>query len=552
MKLNFTSLTLVAALFAGTAMAQSTKQFDESNSYLDRFENLKKSTSDQKAVEGNLVAADGYLADATLDIPFVFTLTNEDGEWVDSLSITFPDGFTINSVSNDDVFFAFDNPNFDDEAFNGIDGSTITWGDNDNSFGGIASPGPTSDGVYTFSVNVTVDAGLSGDQSGVFFASGDQFGANPADLSGTFTIPDGPQVSVYDIIENSDDHTTLEAALIAAELDGALSDLSADLTVFAPTDAAFAAIQSVVDELLLDPSGALVNVLLYHVVAGTALSGDLTDGQEVLTLHGESVTISIDGNVVSINDAEVTVADLIADNGVVHVIDAVLVPNSCVIANNPAIQDAFASFGGAPVAEDGVCPFNLFDGYQVWAGEIYGLDNCVEGTTYTFGLSGGSTGAWPATFVVVEVATGIVVASGVEDNSITWTCPADGSYNIIIQEEGTCGTQSENTGTDGGFPYTTCEDPLSSNDFVAFNNLSVYPNPSNSQFTVELELDATNDVTIDIVNIVGQVVKSVDLGTRSVGLNREYIDVNDLSEGIYFMNLTVGATHGTVKVQVVR
>jgi hypothetical protein len=48
------------------------------------------------------------------------------------------------------------------------------------------------------------------------------------------------------------------------------------------------------------------------------------------------------------------------------------------------------------------------------------------------------------------------------------------------------------------------------------------------------------------------VVKSIDLGTRSAGLNREYIDVNDLSEGIYFMNLTVGASQGTVKVQVVR
>jgi hypothetical protein len=55
-----------------------------------------------------------------------------------------------------------------------------------------------------------------------------------------------------------------------------------------------------------------------------------------------------------------------------------------------------------------------------------------------------------------------------------------------------------------------------------------------------------------VINVMGQVVKSVGLGTRSAGLNREYIDVNDLSEGIYFMNLTVGATQGTIKVQVVR
>jgi hypothetical protein len=98
----------------------------------------------------------------------------------------------------------------------------------------------------------------------------------------------------------------------------------------------------------------------------------------------------------------------------------------------------------------------------------------------------------------------------------------------------------------------TCGDPLSSTDFVLSNDLRVFPNPTNSQFTVDIELNAAENVTIDVINVMGQVVKSVGLGTRSAGLNREYIDVNDLSEGIYFMNLTVGATQGTIKVQVVR
>ncbi|HKL39315.1 MAG TPA: fasciclin domain-containing protein, partial [Cryomorphaceae bacterium] len=96
-------------------------------------------------------------------------------------------------------------------------------------------------------------------------------------------------------------------------------------------------------------------------------------------------------------------------------------------------------------------------------------------------------------------------------------------------------------------PTLSSVDNLSSVD-----DLSVFPNPTNNQFTLDLELNASERVTVDLVNIVGQVVKSVDLGTRSIGLNREYIDVNDLSEGIYFMNLTVGDTQGTVKVQVVR
>jgi uncharacterized surface protein with fasciclin (FAS1) repeats len=133
-------------------------------------------------------------------------------------------------------------------------------------------------------------------------------------------------ITVVDIIVNSPEHTTLEAAVIAA---GLADDLSGDgpFTVFAPTDAAFAALPAgVVDALLADPTGELASVLLYHVVSGTALSTDLTDGQMITTLLGEDITVTIDANGVMINDAMVIVADLIADNGVVHVIDAVLLP----------------------------------------------------------------------------------------------------------------------------------------------------------------------------------------------------------------------------------
>ncbi|MCZ4408942.1 fasciclin domain-containing protein [Cryomorphaceae bacterium 1068] len=547
MKLNFTSLTLVAALFAGTAMAQSTKHVDETYSIFNRFENAKKGTSEEKTVTGTLSTANGYEADMTLDIPFVLDITNLDDEWVDSLSITFPAGFTINSVSNDDVFFLFDDPNFDDEEFNGIDGQTVTWGDNDNNWGGIAAPG-----TYNFTINVTVDAGISGEQTGDFFASGDQFSDPAADLAGTFSIAEGAQTSVFSIIADSDDHNTLETALLASGLNAPLEDLEADLTVFAPTDAAFSAIQEVVDELLMDPTGALANVLLYHVVAGTALSGDLSDGQEVLTLQGETVTVAINGSVITINGAEVTMADIPADNGVVHVIDAVLVPSTCTVFAGGPYNDFTTAFGGAPVEENGVCPVNAIDAFENWASEGYIAADCVEGVTYEFGLQDGASGAWDPAFVIIDAATGEVIASETEGLSITWLCPADGDYIWIIQEEGLCGNQSDNTGTDNGFPYMTCTDPLSSTDFVLSNDLDVFPNPTNNQFTLDIELNASERVTVDLINIVGQVVKSVDLGTRSAGLNREYIDVNDLSEGIYFMNLTVGATQGTVKVQVVR
>jgi hypothetical protein len=97
--------------------------------------------------------------------------------------------------------------------------------------------------------------------------------------------------------------------------------------VFAPTDAAFAALPAgTLDALLADPSGQLTDILKYHVLSGKVLSTDLSDGLMATTLLGKDLKITINADGVFINEAKVTVADVMADNGVVHVIDAVLVP----------------------------------------------------------------------------------------------------------------------------------------------------------------------------------------------------------------------------------
>ena len=140
-------------------------------------------------------------------------------------------------------------------------------------------------------------------------------------------LPSLDPVSVYDIIAESPDHGILEAALIAAGLDAALDDAEAQLTVFAPTDEAFEALPpGTIEALLEDPQGLLTEILLYHVAGGVVNSADLVDGQVITTLLGQDVTVTINGDGVFINNAKVTVADLAADNGVVHVIDAVLIP----------------------------------------------------------------------------------------------------------------------------------------------------------------------------------------------------------------------------------
>lgn len=139
---------------------------------------------------------------------------------------------------------------------------------------------------------------------------------------------DTPQMpsSVVEIIVDSNVHTTLEAAVIAANLAGTLSG-TGPFTVFAPTDAAFAALPAgTLEDLLAEPSGLLTDILKYHVVGSKALSSSLSNGQMVSTLLGDNVTVTINADGVFINGAKVTIADIEAKNGVVHVIDAVLLP----------------------------------------------------------------------------------------------------------------------------------------------------------------------------------------------------------------------------------
>ena len=132
--------------------------------------------------------------------------------------------------------------------------------------------------------------------------------------------------SIYDIVSNSADHTTLKAAVDACGLDGVLSG-SGPFTLFAPTDAAFNALPSGTVAALLNNLPQLTDILKHHVVADSVMSGMLSNNQVVTTLLGTDVTVTISNGMVYIDNAMVTVADIVADNGVVHVIDAVLLPN---------------------------------------------------------------------------------------------------------------------------------------------------------------------------------------------------------------------------------
>ena len=131
--------------------------------------------------------------------------------------------------------------------------------------------------------------------------------------------------TIVDIASTTDGFSTVVAAIQAAGLTETLAG-EGPFTVFAPTDDAFASLpEGLVDALLLpENKDVLTKILTYHVVPGAVMAADVTDG-EVATVEGQNVTLSTaDG--VKINDATVVQADIVADNGVIHVIDAVIVP----------------------------------------------------------------------------------------------------------------------------------------------------------------------------------------------------------------------------------
>ena len=160
-----------------------------------------------------------------------------------------------------------------------------------------------------------------------------------SEMSGEKTVMVGgaPMYRTKNIVENavnSKDHTTLVSAVKAAGLVDTLSS-KGPFTVFAPTNAAFAKLPAGTVDTLVKPENkaTLTKILTYHVVPGKLNAADLTDGKKLKTVEGEELTIKKAGDKVMLVDAKggmstVTIADVNQSNGVIHVVDTVLMPAS--------------------------------------------------------------------------------------------------------------------------------------------------------------------------------------------------------------------------------
>ena len=145
--------------------------------------------------------------------------------------------------------------------------------------------------------------------------------------AGNYGNKDGNDI--VDTAVAAGDFTTLAAALQAGGLIGTLKS-DGPFTVFAPTDAAFAKLPAGTVESLLKPENKdqLVEILTYHVVPGKVKAADVVTMTSAPTANGEDLAIRVEGDSVFINDSRVVKTDIAASNGVIHVVDTVILPRS--------------------------------------------------------------------------------------------------------------------------------------------------------------------------------------------------------------------------------
>lgn len=181
----------------------------------------------------------------------------------------------------------------------------------------------TSRLIWIFVTAILASCASGGGQQEAATAAADSQTAGPGQSA---VVDDVSQKNVVGVAVASPDHTTLVTAVKAASLVDALSN-AGPFTVFAPTNEAFAKLPAGTVEGLLKPESkdALQNILQYHVAVAVFKTENLHDGQILGMVNGDNVKITVKDGKVQINGANI-IASVPASNGIVHVIDAVLLP----------------------------------------------------------------------------------------------------------------------------------------------------------------------------------------------------------------------------------
>ncbi len=391
----------------------------------------------------------------------------------------------------------------------------------------------------------------------------DSEGLEPGDHLATLTIvsndPNNPELpipltfrvkevipeTIVEIVEASEDHQILTTALNLSGLNAVLSE-PGPYTLFAPTDVAFNNLpDDLLDDLLDDPTGDLANILLYHAVEASALSGDLSDGQTITTILGDEVIVTINDDGVFINDAQVTVADLEAENGIVHVIDAVLIPPVVtvmdVIASSETHFYLTAAIDAAGLDEvlGGEGPFTVF------APVDNAFDDLPDGLLDD--LLDDPTGEL-TDILLYHVVEAHVLADDLTDGQVITTVLGD-NLVVSISDEDVFINDAQvivaDLEADNGVVHVInallmpdFDTGMERIDISVIPNIQLYPNPANSPVTLEFTLRQSQNVQLEILSLTGETVSFNDLGFLTEGHHQVMQNIAGINPGLYLIVLS--------------
>jgi transforming growth factor-beta-induced protein len=404
--------------------------------------------------------------------------------------------------------------------------------------------------------------------------------------------PAGPEITadIVDIATSTPQVTTLAAAIEAAGLEEALRG-SGPFTVFAPVNDAFAALGDEVLANLLDPANLdlLATILTYHVVPGAVVeAGQLSDGQTLRTIQGDDLTIELGGGSVTVNGANVITADIQATNGVIHLIDGVLVPELDVVETalvTPQTQTLAAALAAADLTPvlGGLGPFTVFapvneafealgtEGldvlldpanrpllqkiltYHVVYGDVRAGDledglkvETVEGSEITFDLSGATPRVNGANILATDIVAGngvIHLIDGVLTDNLDLVDQAmiNGFSTLVGAVQG-AGLEETLRGDNGGSGFTVFA-PTN----AAFAALASLPSGDALVDVLTYHVVGAEVLSTDLSD--GQVVTTVQGGQLLMSLTGDGVGITDASGQTIKVLLTdVPAANGVIHV----
>ena len=532
-----------------TVASLNAQSFVKNSSFRTKSE-VKKTNGTAKQVTGSLVCNTQYVAGTTMDLSFTLTLTNTDDEFCDLFSITFPTGITPNTSANNTNPLV--SPAISASAtttqLNAISGQTVSWGTDDdaNQYGGI------DNSAHTFTVNVTIAPGTTGNKSVTFIADGDTWGAAPGDLNGNATIyPAG--TTTYDV----KGYLVFTANMDAINNCG----MGADTIVGAFINSSNAAISNV--------------PVKYSINGGTpvasTIAGPVAVGDTAYVLFGTQENFSAQG-IYSLKAWSDYVGDINKANDTTSLDIVNTIPvnfASTEYSNGIETEFEFASIKSDWAGVGG--PFGISAGtkhsgsyalyytiptnapaatYETFA--ILPCTDVVAGRTYRISywrksndtpVANGQTGVFVGSTQDASAMTTVVKAySAITPNpqagawqkdSVDYVATATGTVYFAIGGKGTVSASSQvNVRLDDINIKRLSAAGIDENSIFA----SVYPNPANDVLNFDINGNATS---VSIIGLDGKVYSTTSFNGNSTSVN-----VASLASGIYVYEIV--AENGSV------